>query len=335
MTEWATKRSGVRSLVVVAALLSAVAAFVVPGSLAYAAGMIGFMLLPLLLGSGVGKAIPTAGGVRYGTSRSPDQNIELTFRGMGVLAFAAFAYFTSFPDGMLFALFGAMIGNGCAALILLNVVRSFFVAERGPNSVTLDATTLSLAMGAGGGIKVVRYDDLRNVQVDGRDVRLATSTESHTVVVDGPPARAADLARRINEAKASAAVAAHAHDDVRMEGLRRASGVSTREWFGRIDALAAASRAGDAYRGRAIDEEHLCGVLADEEADVESRTAAARALASSDNPEVRTRVASTVKDISDDRARVRVELAMRADTDEAVAEMEALEMEELRETAGR
>ncbi len=333
MTEWATKRSGVRSLVVVAALLSAVAAFVVPGSLAYAAGMVGFMLLPLLLGSGVGKVSPTAGGVRYGTSRSQDQAMDLTFRIIGVVAVAAFAYFGSIRDATIFAVFGALIGNGCAALLLLNLIGSFFVAERGPNGVTLEATTLSLAMGDG--IKVVSYDDLRTVKVDGRTVTLATSTERHVVFVNGPAARAVDLARRINEAKASAAVAAHARDDVRMEGLRRASGVSTREWFGRIDALAAASRAGDAYRGRAIDEEHLCGVLADEEADVESRTAAARALASSDNPEVRTRVASTVKDISDDRARVRVELAMRADTDEAVAEMEALEMEELRETAGR
>jgi hypothetical protein len=41
-----------------------------------------------------------------------------------------------------------------------------------------------------------------------------------------------------------------------------------------------------------------------------------------------------VKIITDDRTRVRVELAMREDAEEAAAEMEALEMEELRRNAG-
>jgi len=327
----AMKRVGARVLVAVAALLSAVLGFVIPGSFAYAAGMMAFMLLPGVLGSAVGKAIPTEGGVRYGTGRSGDERMEVVIRTMGALAFAAFGYFSQSRDGMMLAVFGALIGNGCALLALMSLLASVFVPHSSTHGVTLEATTLTLD--TGDGIKVVGYAELLKIEVDKQRITLVTSTDRHGVAVQGPPERAVELARMITEAKARAASAAQSKD-ARTKELERASGMSPREWFGRLDAIAAASRSATAYRGGAIDEEHLCGVLADEGADVESRTAAARVLVSSDDPEVRMRVASSVKDISDDRTRVRVELAMRTDTEAAAAEMEALEMEELRKTAG-
>jgi hypothetical protein len=181
------------------------------------------------------------------------------------------------------------------------------------------------------GNKVLRYADVEKVEYGAHRIVITSSSGRDVVPVGG--GAAATIAQAIVDTKAKAAAAAE-NEDVRMKDLRRVSGMSAREWFGRIDAVAAAGRSADAYRGGAIDEEHLCDVLADEEADVEARTAAARVLVSSKSPELRTRVATSVKDISDDRVRVRVELAMRPDMDEAAAEMEALEMEELRKNAG-
>jgi hypothetical protein len=110
--------------------------------------------------------------------------------------------------------------------------------------------------------------------------------------------------------------------------------MTPREWLGRIDAFAAAGRSPGAYRGAGLDEDHLWSVLSDADAHVDARAAAARVLASSENPELRTRVATSVKEIADDAARVRVEVAMRTDADEAAAELDALEMAELRKDAG-
>lgn len=331
LTRGLARRVGLRAFVGVSAALSAVLALVIPGSFAYAAGMLGYMLLPLLLlGGGAGKAFPTDGGVRYGTGRSGDQATEVTIRVMGALAFGAFGYFSQSRDGMLFALFGALVGNGCALLALLGLYNSVF-ARSDTHGVTLEATMLTLD--TGDGQKVLRYADVEKVEHGAHRIVITTSSERHLVPVGGGAAAAATIAQAIVDAKAKAAANAQ-NADTRTKPLERASGMSTREWFGRLDAIAAASRSATAYRGGAIDEEHLCGVLADEAADAETRTAAARVLASSENPAVRTRVATSVKDISDERTRVRVELAMRPDTEEAVAEMEALEMEELRKTAG-
>jgi hypothetical protein len=322
MTSFAT-----RVVIALAALLSAVLALVIPGSVAYAVGMIGFLLLPLLIGTGSGTVTRTDDGVRYGTGRSSDQMTELTIRIMGALAFAAFGYLAPSRDGMLFAVFGALIGNGCALLSLVFLLRSVFAREALVHGVTLEATMLTIDKGDGQ--KVLRYADVEKVEHGAHRLVITTSSERHVVPVGG--GAAATIAQAIVDAKAKAAAQ---NEDVQMKDLRRASGMTTREWFGRIDAVAAVGRSADAYRGGAIDEEHLCVVLADEEADVEARTAAARVLASSENAEVRTRVATAVKEIADDRARVRVELAMRKDTEEAAAEIDALEMEELRKNAG-
>lgn len=324
------KTLATRAVVAGAALTSAVLGLVLPGSVAYAAGMLGFMLLPLLL-FGVANATPTDDGVRYGTVRSGDQRMELTIRIMGALGFAAFGFFSQARDGLMFALFGALIGNGCALLSLVSLLRSVLTPSSKTDGVTLEATMLTIENGEGQ--KVLRYADLEKVESNARRVVLTTAGERYGFFVGGKAGRAAVIAQAIVDAKAKAASMAQ-NDDGRMKELRRASGMSAREWFDRIDAVAAASRSAGAYRGGALDEEHLYGVLADDEADVESRTAAARVLASSPNPEVRTRVASSVKIITDDRTRVRVELAMRDDAEEAAAEMDALEMEELRRNAG-
>ena len=330
MSTEAKKRLGRRGLVAAAALLSGVLSFVVPGSIAYAAGMIGFILLPLLL-LGVEKATTVDGGVRYGTSRSSQQWTEATIRVMGALAFAAFGFFSRTLDGMLFAVFGVLIGNGCALLSLLLLFTSAFGPRSTTDGVTLEATTLTLESGSDQ--KVLLYSDVQKVEYGASRIVLTTSSERHILFVSGKAARAALIAQAIVDAKAKAASAAENVDEP-MKELHRASGMSVREWFGRIDALAAASRSAGAYRGGAIDEEHLRAVLFDEQADLESRTAAARVLASTENPAVRTRIAASVNDITDERVRARVELAMRKDAEQAAAEMEALETEELRKIAG-
>lgn len=321
---------GLRALVGLFATLSAVLAFVIPGSVAYAAGMVGFMLVPLLLlGGGAGKAFPTDGGVRYGTGRSGNQTTELTVRIMGALAFAAFGYFTQARDGMLFAVFGALIGNGCAFLALFDLYFAVFAPVSETHGVTLEATMLTIDNGDGQ--KVLRYADIQKVEHGAHRLVITTSSERHVVPARG--AAAATIAQAITLAKAKAATNA-ANEDGRMKPLLRGPGTSAREWFDRIDAVAAASRSPGAYRGGALDEDHLSSVLADEEADVEARAAAARVLAASESPEVRTRVQAATSAITNERARVRVELATRADMDAAAEELEALELEELRKNAG-
>ncbi|MDB4937070.1 MAG: hypothetical protein JWP87_4042 [Labilithrix sp.] len=318
-----------RRLVALAAVASLVLGVVIPGSIAYAAGMIAFLLLPLLVAKSTG-AVAIDHGVRFGIGRNGDQRLDLVARCLGVCAFAAFAYFSPSLDGMALGIFGLLIGNACAFLAAIGLLSMFIEAPLSEHAVTLEDETLTIH--DANGTKVVSYAELRKVEVEGRCVALTTATDRHLVRVAGGAKVAARLARIITEAKANATPAQA--DDGPMKELRRPSGMGAREWLDRIDAVAAASRSPGAYRGTALDEDHLWTVLANEEEQIEARAAAARVLASSEDPALRVRVETSVKEIADDRARIRVALAMKTDTDAAAAELDALEMEELRKDAG-
>jgi hypothetical protein len=151
--------------------------------------------------------------------------------------------------------------------------------------------------------------------------------------VSGPAKRAVEIAARIREAKAKAE--AEAQREVRgAKELHRPSGMSAREWLGRIDALVAAGRDANAYRGAAIDEEALWSVLRDDDAEAGTRAAAARVLASSGDAAQRVRVALTATEFPTEAVRVRIEHALVPDAEDAAAKLEELDLVELRRTAG-
>jgi len=95
--------------------------------------------------------------------------------------------------------------------------------------------------------------------------------------------------------------------------------------------LVAGGRARSAYRGTAIDEAALWTVVHDNDAGVEAR---ARVLATSPDPAVRVRVASVVEELPTEAVRMWIGIAMKPDAEEAAAELEALDLEELRRKAG-
>jgi hypothetical protein len=312
-----------------AAVLSMVLGCVLPGSLAVAAGMIGFLLLPLLLGSRLG---PTRAehAVVYGTGATREQTFFHVTRWLGVASFVAFACLSPTADGLAFGILGLWLGIGCALVAAMGLFAALTMPMVSVHTVTLEATTLTIK--GQEGVKVVSYTELRTVDVEDKRIWLATGTDRHEVdVATADMANA--LGRLIAEAKAKADAEAQ-KDAGPMNELRRPYGMTAREWLGRIDAVAAANRSPGAYRGAAIDEDHLWQVLSDEQADVEARAAAARVLAASDDPAQRVRIDTSVKNIADEGTRIRVEVAMKPDTDEAAAEMEALEMEDLRKNAG-
>lgn len=323
-----------RGMIAIAALLSLVLGCVLPGTLAYPCGMTGFLLLPQLLGRGVRRVGPDH-GPRYATGPVRAQDIEGAARYLGAFAIFAFAMSAHGSDSVarvVAALLALLIAHGCALISALALlVEVFRLVDHAPG-VTLEATTLMIE--GADGTKVLSYADLRAIELDERRIWLVTSTGRHVIEVHGASERAQELARVIGEAKASAAAAAAQSARAPFKELRRPPGMSAREWLDRVDALAAASRSPGAYRRSAIDEEQLWKVLSDAGAHVDVRAAAARLLASSEDPLQRVRVDTLVNDIADEGARVRVALAMKTDTDAAAAELDALEMKELRKDAG-
>jgi hypothetical protein len=75
-------------------------------------------------------------------------------------------------------------------------------------------------------------------------------------------------------------------------------------------------------------------ILADEAADATTRAAAARILSASEDKKVRVRVAAATEEIGDASMRRRIATATMPDAEAAAAEMDAIELEELREISG-
>ncbi|CAN5923295.1 hypothetical protein BH11MYX4_BH11MYX4_69360 [soil metagenome] len=321
-----------RVLVGLASVAALVLAYALPGSYVLAAGMLVFNALPLLLRLPIGVPLPAGEGTLLVTGRNAAQRMDATVRILGVLSWLAFAWAASLrPGEVMLSLFAALGGTGTAVLALLGLVGLVFKPDGDAHGVALDRETLTV--NGPGGAHVLRYADLRNVELDGRRIWLATAGERLVVDVLGNAKRAAEIRQAILDAKAKQEREAR-RDTRGAKELHRPSGMSAREWLGRIDALVAAGRERNAYRGAAIDEEALWTLLRDDGANGEARAAAARVLASSPDEEMRVRVASTAAEISSEPVRLRVALAMNPDAERAASEMEALDMEELRRTAG-
>lgn len=317
----------------VASVAAFVLGYALPGSYALAAGMLAFLLLPLLVRLPIGVPTRTNDGLEIVTGQDAARRIDVTVRIMGALAWLAFAWAVSVGrDAMLFAVFGVLIGNGCGLLALFGLFGRVFSPTRGAHAVTLDRETLSII--SADGSHVFRYGDVEKVDVDGNRIGISAGGERILIHVAGPPTVAAEIGRAILEAKARA-TRNRADDRPGVRELHRPRGMGTREWLGRIDALAAASRDPSAYRGGAnIDEGELWTLFNDEAADADVRAAAARVLAAAPDEAVRVRVAAAAAGIADDGVRGRVRVALNGDAESAAAEMDWLEMEELRKGAG-
>jgi hypothetical protein len=189
-------------------------------------------------------------------------------------------------------------------------------------AVTLDPTTLTIE--DGGETRVVAYCDIERVEIDGARVVIVLPAARHEIAVDGDPARRESIARAIRDAKERSARRVD-EEAAGPRALVRAPGTPRREWLGRIDALAEMAR-GAAYRAVGIDEDHLWKVLADEDAEIDARAAAARVLSrAAPDDAARVRVRVSTGGISDPSTRARIEAALTPDPEKAAAEMEVLE----------
>lgn len=341
------------------AIAALVAALAVPGSSALGFGMTAVLVLPLFLFPSVGRPVRSPeGGALHVTGWTSSDEIEIFARVMGgalwaLLGWAGRAGQTSFLLGFLVA----TVGGAALLVTLWSTVQRVLGLRREVHGVTLEAETLTVS--GASGTDVLRYDELHGVDVDGaRLVFRAKAREEATGTspgarggragageVDAAHAVAATVSTRSHGlaariARATMAAKAQAERDARASmrrgptELARPRGMSAREWLARVDAVVARGKDRGAYRAATIDAEELFGLLSDPRAPLDARAAAARVLASSDDAAMRTRVDASVAEIADPGARVRVEVAMRPDAEEAAAELDALELAELRRDAG-
>lgn len=288
-------------------------------------------LLPLAIHEPIGVPLATADGTRIVTARSASEKVDRVARLFGVACVLAFACLAWLAPSSTWADYTVAFGS----IAFLVSLRGLYMRVRAPRrdapSVTLERETLILR-GPRRDVEVVPYRSIRSVEVEGSHIVIATDVDRHVIEGGGSSERAAAVACKIVEARDNASRDAE-KDATPMEALHRPSGMSAREWLGRIDALVASSR-NAAYRAAAIDQEMLWAVLRDDGANVEARAAAARALAASPDQTVRLRVAATASEIPGEAARVRIAVAMSADVEDAAEQIEALDREELRRAAG-
>lgn len=340
-----------RGVVGTLSIAAVVVAFVVPGAAALGFGMTAFLLLPLLLFPSVGRPVRSAeGGELHVTGWTASDEIEVIARVLGGLTWGLLGW--AGREGQTSFILGTLVATAGGAALLVTLwatVQRTLGLRREVHGVTLEKEMLTVS--GASGTDVVRYDELHGVDVDGPRLVLrakpqrgegspaAPAGDAAAAVLATITARWHALAERI--ALAIMAAKAEAERDVRAAAARRGPtelarprGMSAREWLGRVDALVARGKDRSAYRAASIDEEELFGLLADERASPDARAAAARVLASSEDAATCARVASSIEEIADAGTRVRVEVAMRPDPEDAAAEIEALELEELRRGAG-
>jgi hypothetical protein len=288
-------------------------------------------LLPFALQEPIGVPCATAEGTRIVTGRNVAERVDQLARIFGVLCILAFASAALLAPLVVWANYCVAFGGLAFLVSLRGLYRRVITPGRDAPSVTLERETVILR-GPRGDVEVVPYGCMRAVEVDGNHIAIDTDVDRHVIDVVGSPKRAAAVARKILEAQKKASTNAE-KDTTRMEALNRPSGMSALEWLGRIDALVASGR-NSAYRGKAIDEEALWTVLRDDDVEIEVRAAAARVLAASPDEGVRLRVASAASEVPAEAARVRIAAAMTSDVEDAAEQIEGIDREERRRTAG-
>lgn len=309
-----------RLFVLLLAVLALEIAFILPGPVAFAAGLLGFQLLPLVLRPRIGEVTRTAEGLVVVTNRTDGDRSLTAVRFWGALLGVAYVLVSRGETGLTsgrvaVGLLSLLAAAAALPMFLHRVFARRILAE----TIHLERTTLAI-QGAGGP-HVVRYVDIERIDQAGSRLSIVTSDERIPLVVGGDEEKATRVRTTIEEAARRPA----GHADP-LEELRRPTGMSVREWLQRLDLLAATSRAG-AYRGNALERQTLWRVLADEEADRDVRTGAARILAAEAPPETRVRIAEVGK-LED------IELVTSPDLDAAVTGLEDLEQKTLRRLAG-
>lgn len=312
-----------RLLVLLAAVLFLAIAFILPGPGAFAAGLAGFHLLPLVLRPRIGATTRTAEALVVVTSRTDGDRTLTALRFWGIFLALAYALVGHgepvLTSGMVsVGLMSAVVLAIALPMFLLRVFSRRILAE----TIHLERTTLTLHGRAGP--RVVRYADIARIEQSGSELTIVTDSGRIAIPVNGREPKALRIKTEIEAARVLAAEPVTES----LAELRRPSGMSMREWLQRLDALAATSRAGG-YRGSALDPETLWRVLADEDAERDVRTGAARVLSADALPETRLR-------IKESGARLGEELvhATAEDIDDAVTGLEAAEQETLRRLAG-
>ncbi len=321
--------SPLRLLVAVAALVALITAFATPVSATTALLMAAFALLPLLISHRIGVARREHDKTRFVTKQSSIMSADALIR---TLAAAGWLMSIAQLDRI-----GA--SEPMTITLLLSVlalcglpVRLLERASR-TTSLTLDAEAVTVF--GPSGTRVVRFEDLRQVRVDGTSITLH-GAEAVTFTVHGvtPRRTARRIAAAIEQARETWATGDRARPTTVEDRLRRADGQDFAAWLQQIDALSISGRPHrTAYRDDAgLDEDALWQTLERSEAPRDVRAAAARILGRTS--EGRVRVAERVRVVDDERTRAVIEASQKAQ-EEAAAELEAIEAESVERDVGR
>lgn len=322
------KPRALRIAIGVVTALALAAGLFLPGSLAWATGAILASLLPFHVRTRPGGPHAARGGgdaERWFTASSRAGRVDTGVRISSAIAWVLYALGTTSDEPLpMGAVSWGLAGLGLLTLTLFGTLAMAGSRELLTDSVTLERETLTLDVD--GALHVFRYADLVDVQAggDGR-VWFVTKTDRHGILSADP----GPLLAAVEQAKRRAAEDANRAKTEAVE-LRRPAGMSTREWIGRLDALAAASRDHGAYRGAVLDDTLLWTLLRDDTEGLATRAAAARVLARAGGEAVRVRVAEAAELIADAKVRTRVMVATEPDADTAAAELEALELDEMK-----
>jgi hypothetical protein len=287
-------------------------------------GMALYCVLPFALHVPIGSAAPgDPRRILIGTS--PLMFLDRAVRIFGALMFLGLAI----AQSALLGAYGVLLGFTCALVGL--ATGPIRVLMKGEPSVTLDATTMTIA--DAGGTRTLRYADIRTIEREREALTIVTRTGREYIRVGGASGAkvASALAERLLAAKAAGA--RHEELEGRAASLvRRDPGSSARAWLMKIDATVDAMRASGGYRGERLDDEELWALLRDDAADPDLRAAAARVLGKQADAPTRVRIEEAVGEAPPE-VRVRVAAATK-EIDEAAAELESIEAEETKRAAG-
>ncbi len=118
-------------------------------------------------------------------------------------------------------------------------------------------------------------------------------------------------------------------DEGSVASLARAAGETVRAWLERLEVAAAQYADGSGYRGAGPAAADLWNVLADHDASVDLRCAAARLLMRVAGPDERPRIDAIAGSVRDSKTRVLLRVAVEPVLDSAAQELEELEEQDL------
>lgn len=317
----------------IAALAALAAAALAPVSIAARVLLVvAYLGLPLFATVRRGVPIAERGGLRILTQEASWLRTDTITRFV-----AAFAWVAATP-GLLGHSFGIddggppvlafFIALTLSMVTLVGLLRRMTLKPERMPSVLVETEGVTLF---GEKPDVVRFDDLVDVQHDASSITLVTAAHGAVgMVVENVHVAGGAHAAIVDAWQAWEKSARGAKSSLESL-LARPRGASARAWLGNLDSLSLAGEAGAAYRGGGVDEEELWSTLGQSDASPDARAAAARLLARDD--ESRVRVADLVRVVSDDATRARIEATLKP-TEEAAAELEAMEAEAMEREVG-